>query len=290
MTTHLEVLATGPSTTVQDLGRPGFARWGVAWSGAADRASARLANRLLGNPEGHACLEVTLGGLMVRADDDVQLAVTGASCPVSVDGREVGRDTPLRVPAGAQLRLGAPAAGLRTYLAVRGGIDVPAVLGSRSTDTLGHLGPAVVEDGDRLPVGTPGPDLPRLDHAAVAPPAAGPVELRVRWGPRDDWFTEQARRRLVSEPWVAGSDSNRIAVRLDGPALERVDRRELPTEGMVRGAVQVPPTGPPSLLLADHPVTGGYPVIGVVVDADVDRAAQVRPGQQLTLRAMVGGA
>jgi biotin-dependent carboxylase-like uncharacterized protein len=256
----------------------------VAWSGAADRASARLANRLVGNPEGHACLEVTFGGLAVQVSGEHQLAVTGATCPVTVDGDEVGRDTPLRVADGAQLRLGPPAAGLRTYVAVRGGVDVPPVLGSRATDVLGQLGPPVVGEGDRLPVGPPGDRTPTLDQAAVRPPSSGTVELTVRLGPRSDWFTDDARRQLVDGPWVAGHDSNRIGVRLDGPTLARVDRRELPTEGMVRGSVQVPPSGPPTILLADHPVTGGYPVIGVVVDADVDRAAQVRPGQAVALR------
>lgn len=286
MSPHLEVLATGPLTTVQDLGRPGRADWGVSWSGAADQASACLANRLVGNPEGAACLEITFGGVAVRARGGVEVALTGAICPATVDGYAVGLNTPLRVADGAELALEAPTAGLRTYLAVRGGIDVAPVLGSRATDVLGQLGPPVVAAGDRLPIGAPGDTPPAIDHAAVRGPPSGTVELQVRLGPRGDWFTEDARRLLVTEPWVAGSDSNRIGLRLDGPALERVGQEELPTEGMVRGSVQVPPSGPPTILLADHPVTGGYPVIGVVVDADVDRAAQVRPGQAIVFRSI----
>jgi biotin-dependent carboxylase-like uncharacterized protein len=285
---HLEVLATGPLATVQDLGRPGHAHWGVSWSGAADRASARLANRLVGNPEGVACLEVTFGGLAVRAHEEVEVALTGARCPTTVDGHAVGPDTPFHVPDGAELRLAAPTAGLRTYLAVRGGIDVAPVLGSRATDVLGEVGPPVLCEGDRLPVGASAEEPSEVDQAAVRGPATGTVELRVRIGPRGHWFTDDARRRLVTEPWVASPDSNRIGLRLDGPPLARAGRDELPTEGMVRGSVQVPPSGPPTVLLADHPVTGGYPVIGVVLDADVDRAAQVRPGQHVHFR-LVGG-
>jgi biotin-dependent carboxylase-like uncharacterized protein len=286
---HLEVLATGPLATVQDLGRPGHAHWGVSWSGAADRASARLANRLVGNPEGEACLEITFGGLAVRALGEVEVALTGARCPASVDGYEVGPDTPFHVPDGAELRLAAPAAGLRTYLAVRGGIAVAPVLGSRATDVLGEVGPPVLSEGDRLPVGASSDEPSEVDQAAVRGPAAGTVELRVWIGPRGHWFTEDARHRLVTGPWMATPDSNRIGLRLDGPPLPRAGRDELPTEGMVRGSLQVPPSGPPTVLLADHPVTGGYPVIGVVVDADVDRAAQVRPGQRVHFRAVGGG-
>ncbi len=288
MSGQLEVLTTGPLTTIQDLGRPGNADWGVSWSGAADRASARLANRLVGNPEGAACLEVTFGGMALRALGGAEVALAGAIGPATVDGHQVGPNVPLRIADGAELQLGAPTAGLRTYLAVRGGIDVAPVLGSRATDVLGQLGPPVVSSGDRLPVGDAGDAPVAIDQVAVRGPSNGTVELQVRLGPRSDRFTAEARRVLVTEPWTAGPDSTRIGLRLDGPTLERATREELPTEGLVRGSIQVPPAGPPAVLLADHPVTGGYPVIGVVVDADVDRAAQVRPGQPIRFRS-VGG-
>jgi biotin-dependent carboxylase-like uncharacterized protein len=286
MRCSLEVLAPGPLTTIQDLGRPGYAHWGVPWSGAADRASARLANRLVGNPEGAACLEVTLGGLRLRVDADVLVATTGAPCPVTAGERTVGDHAVVTVRAGEELTLGPPDRGLRTYLAVRGGIDVPPVLGSRATDVLGGVGPAPLAAGHRLPVGALTVTHPPVDRAPVPAPAAGEVELRVRLGPRADWFTRAAGEALLAGAWVARPDSNRIALRLTGPELERQVLQELPSEGVVRGSLQVPPSGSPSIFLADHPVTGGYPVIAVVLDEDVDRAAQVRPGQRIRLRAV----
>ncbi|MPQ97032.1 5-oxoprolinase/urea amidolyase family protein [Modestobacter sp. I12A-02628] len=277
--TALTVLATGPLSTVQDAGRPGQAAWGIGRSGACDRAAHRLANRLVGNDEDAATVEVTFGGLAVRADADVLVTTTGARCAGSSC-----HDAPVTLPAGAELRLGPPATGLRTYLAVRGGIAVPPVLGSRSTDLLAGLGPAVLSPGVVLPVGDPTRPEPGVDLAPVPDPAGGTVTVRVLPGPRRDWFPDAAWAALTATAWVVSSDSNRVGVRLEGAPLERSSTRELPSEGMVRGALQVPPSGQPVLFLADHPVTGGYPVIGYVTDGDVDRCAQLRPGQLLRLR------
>lgn len=281
----LEVVATGPLTTVQDLGRPGLAALGVGRSGAADTASLRLANRLVGNDEGQAGLEVTFGGLGLRCEGGTTVALTGAPCPMSVDGRQVAPYSVVWVPDGATLRLGAPAAGLRSYLAVRGGVDVPPVLGSRSTDTLAGLGPAPLATGDRIPVGCPRGDLPGVDLAPVRVPDSGDIWLRVVAGPRADWFTTEAYDGLLASSYEVTADSNRVGMRLAGAALERSRDEELPSEGMVPGALQVPPSGQPTLFLADHPVTGGYPVIAVVVSEDLGLAAQARPGQQIRFRA-----
>ncbi|KRF34120.1 biotin-dependent carboxyltransferase family protein [Nocardioides sp. Soil805] len=278
----LEVVTPGVLTTVQDLGRPGLGALGVGHSGAADAPALRLANRLLGNPESAAALEVTFGGLEVVAHGNVTVTLTGAPCPVSVDGREAGAHGVVWVPDGATLRLGPPRAGLRSYLGVRGGIAVPAQLESRSADTLAALGPDPLAAGDRVPVGTAVSALPGVDLAPVACPEEGDVTLRVVDGPRADWFTEAAREALVSGPYEVTAESNRVGMRLSGPVLERAQDRELPSEGMVCGALQVPPSGQPTLFLADHPVTGGYPVVAVVVPADLPRAAQVRPGQHIT--------
>jgi biotin-dependent carboxylase-like uncharacterized protein len=278
----LEVVAAGPLTTVQDLGRPGHARWGVGAAGAADRGALRLANRLVGNDPAAAGLEVTFGGLRLRAGAAVHVALTGAACPATVDEQPVGHAALLHLRAGAELRLGAPRTGVRTYVGVRGGIDVPVVLGSRSTDVLAGLGPAVVTGGTVLPVGRPHGPLPDIDQAPVREPPGDDVVLRVRRGPRDDWFSAAASAQLVDARWVVGADSDRVGLRLTGPALERSDTavdRELASEGVVPGALQVPPSGRPTLLLTDHPLTGGYPVLAVVADADVDAAAQLRPGQ-----------
>lgn len=279
MTRTVTVLAPGPLTTLQDAGRPGQAGTGVGRSGAADRSSYRLANRLLGNLAGCAVLEVTFGGLVLEASADLTVVTTGARCPGSWM-----HDAPGRLPAGGTLRLGVPRTGLRTYVGVRGGFVVPPVLGSRSTDVLSGLGPPVVAAGDVLPVGTPSLPMPGVDLAPVADPAGGEGTVRVLPGPRRDWFTDSAWATLTGTPFSVTSESNRVGLRLDGPALERARRDELPSEGMLRGAVQVPASGLPVLFLADAPVTGGYPVIGYVVDADLDRCAQLRPGQPLRFR------
>ncbi|MGY1839494.1 MULTISPECIES: 5-oxoprolinase subunit C family protein [unclassified Modestobacter] len=278
MTRALTVLATGPLTTVQDEGRPGQAALGVGRSGACDRTSARLANRLVGNPRDAAVLEVTAGGLAVRADADLLVVTTGARCP----GAPHAAPTLLRT--GTELRLGHPVSGLRTYLAVRGGIDVAPVLGSRATDLLSGLGPAPLAAGDVLPVGrTPLPP-PGVDLAPVPDPPDGEVPVTVLPGPRADWFGDPGWAALTAQSWAVTSESNRIGLRLDGAPLTRLRAGELPSEGMLRGALQVPPSGRPVLFLADAPVTGGYPVIGYVTDADVDRCAQLRPGQHLRFR------
>jgi biotin-dependent carboxylase-like uncharacterized protein len=277
VTAALEVLATGPLATVQDLGRPGLAAVGVGRSGAADRDALRLANRLVGNEEGAAGGEVTFGGLVVRALRAVTVAVTGAVGPLSVGAV----NSVVHLAPGRRLALGTPTAGLRSYLAVRGGITVEPVLGSRSWDVLAGLGPKPLAVGDVLPAGPPPVTEPCVDLAPVAAPEAGEVVLRVRPGPRDDWFTADAVRELLSAVWTVGAASDRVGMRLDGPALPRAMEGELPSEGMVPGALQVPPGGRPVLFLADHPVTGGYPVIATVLRDDLSRAAQARPGRPL---------
>jgi len=281
VTRSIEVVRTGPLALVEDLGRPGLAASGVGRSGAADRGALRLANRLVANPEDAAGIEVVLGGLVMRATagNTVPLivALAGAPAPADIDGTPVGHHAVLALRAGQVLRLGTPPTGLRTYVAVRGGLAVDPVLGSRSTDVLAGLGPPRLAAGDVLPVGPEPAALPILDVAPVACPPGGTVTLRAVLGPRADRVADPAA--LARTPWTASSRSDRIGMRLEGGRLERAGAGDLPSEGMVRGAVQVPPCGEPVLLLADHPVTGGYPVAAVVLDTDVDRAAQVRPGQ-----------
>ncbi|MFR9729500.1 biotin-dependent carboxyltransferase family protein [Saccharopolyspora sp. MS10] len=284
----IEILEPGPFATVQDLGRPGRAAIGVGVSGAADRRSLRLANRLVGNPEGAAAVETTAGGLRLRAERDLLVAVTGAASPLEVGGRAEPVNTVLRLPAGGELRLGPPVRGLRGYVAVRGGIDVPPVLGSRATDVLSGLGPPPIAAGTRLPIGPPPAAFPLVEQAPVRREPDGELWLRVVLGPRASWFTEEAHRALLAEPFAVSSEIDRVGMRLDGPALPRARADELPSEGVVLGSLQVPPSGRPTLFLADHPVTGGYPVIAVLLAADVDRAAQARPGQRVRFRAVRG--
>jgi biotin-dependent carboxylase-like uncharacterized protein len=279
----IEVVRSGSLTTVQDLGRPGLAHLGVGHSGAADRGSLRLANRLVGNSEGAACLEITLGGFSARFTQAGVIALVGAPCPVRLSGRDGFMHGPIDVAPGDELSVGAPIRGVRTYVAVRGGIDVPPVLGSRSTDMLAGLGPAPLCPGMRLPVGDDAGELPNVD---VAPVPAIPEEivLRVVPGPRDDWFGATALTTLTTTAYKVTTQSNRVGIRLSGATLERSVTRELPSEGTVCGALQVPPNGQPVLFLADHPVTGGYPVIAVVCEPDLCHAAQARPGQRLRFR------
>ncbi|MCA1185195.1 MULTISPECIES: biotin-dependent carboxyltransferase family protein [unclassified Saccharopolyspora] len=279
----IEVVAPGPLATVQDLGRPGHAGIGVGVSGAADRGALRLANRLVGNPEGAAGIETTFGGLVLRPERDVTVAVTGADGPITVDGRAEPVNTVLRVRAGALLRLGTPACGLRGYVAVRGGIAVEPVLGSRATDVLSGLGPPRLAAGTRLPVGPAPREFPVIDQAPVRA-RDGQLVLDVVPGPRADWFTDHALAALLGAEFEVSAEIDRVGMRLDGPELTRCRDDELPSEGMALGSLQVPPSGRPTLFLADHPVTGGYPVIAVLLAAEVDRAAQARPGQRIRFR------
>ncbi len=276
----IEVLDPGGLTTIQDAGRPGLAHLGVPPSGAADAPAHRLANRLVGNAEDAAALETTLRGPVLRFHRPALIALAGAPVEATAGGRPLAMHAGEHVPAGVELRLGLARVGVRTYLAVRGGIAAPETLGSAATDLLTGLGPAPLRAGDRLAIADRAGPWPPV---AIAPVAAVPrgAPLRVIPGPRDDWLAPDALERLCGEAWSVAASANRIGVRLDGPPLRRAREGELESEGMVAGALQVPPAGRPILLLADHPVTGGYPVLAVVVAADMPRAAQLRPGDHV---------
>jgi biotin-dependent carboxylase-like uncharacterized protein len=281
---HLEVVAAGPLTLVQDLGRTGLASLGVGPSGAADRGAFTLGARLLGQPTDRAALECHHGGLTVRALGSVTVALTGAPAPTAVDGTPVAHAAPFLVRDGSVLQLGRPTSGLRTYVSIRGGIMVAAVLGSRSYDTLSGIGPEPLMPGDVLPIGQPLGE-PLVDVAPVAAPPLGDVTLELTPGPRSDWL--EGLDALTRPVWQVSAASDRVGVRLDGASLARAagfEGRELPSEGVVRGAVQLPADGRPVLFLADHPVTGGYPVVGVLTSRSADAAAQLVAGQVVRLR------
>ncbi|MGW4856434.1 5-oxoprolinase subunit C family protein [Streptomyces sp. NPDC004288] len=274
------VVRAGALTTVQDLGRTGYANLGVPRSGALDPAAARLVNRLVGNAEDAAVLETTVDGCALRPRCAVTVAVGGAPCPVRVDGRPAAWGTAVRIGAGSVLEVGSAVRGLRSYVALGGGIAVAPVLGSRSTDLLSGLGPAPLAEGAVLPLGA----AVAVRGPVDAPPWPGPPDelvLRVRLGPREDWFTAPALRAFTTRAYRVSPTSNRIGLRVEGPALERAVPGELPSEGMVLGAVQVPPDGRPVVFLADHPTTGGYPVVAVVREADLGAAAQAVPGTRV---------
>lgn len=286
---EVEVLATGPLVLVQDRGRPGLAAVGVGRSGAADAGALRLANRLVGNGPGAAGLEVLLGGLVLRFPAGGVVALAGAEVPADVDGVPVAPHAATRVPPGGVLRTSTAARGLRLYVAVRGGVDVPPVLGSRAADRLAGIGPAPLRVGDTLPVGT---DVVGSAQPWADPPRdwPGTVVLRVAPGPRPDWFATGEFERLLAGRFAVSPASDRVALRLDGPPVERADRGELPSEPLAPGAVQVPPDGRPVVFGVDHPVTGGYPVVAVVEPRSRDRAAQLRPGDTVRFARFEGSA
>ena len=291
----LVVERVGAQTLVVDRGRPGWAHIGVPTAGALDSPAHALAQRLVGNPPDAAGLEILLGGLAVRADGPATVAVTGPPTTVGVEAgprrhrvRSVGTHGAVHLRDADVLVVDPPATGLRLYLAVSGGVDVTPVLGSRSADTLSGLGPDPLAVGTRLPVGPhPGP-VPASGPVPVGP-VADAVDLAVRLGPRDDWIADAAAA-LAGPTWTVAADADRVGVRFDTATDDLLRRAasadgvELRSEGLVLGALQVPPDGRPLVFLADHPTTGGYPVVGVVEPAGLPALAQARPGSSVRWR------
>lgn len=283
---HLRIIDAGVLSTVQDLGRSGYAHLGVTSSGAADRASLTLANRLVGNAEGAAAVENTCGGLTFELTAGRHVSVTGAPLAVTVDAVPVTEPSRFYACAGQRIQLGRPTHGLHAYLAVAGGVDSARVLGSASRDSLSGLGPAALRRDQDLILGMPCTarysDVP-LELIPQRVPR-GHTEIAFRWGPRDALFSPADRAQFTRANWTVSSQTDRVGARLNGPALS-IGEVHLPSEGMMRGAVQVPPSGEPIVFLADHPVTGGYPVIGVVTDDAVALVAQASPGTTLRFTA-----
>jgi KipI family sensor histidine kinase inhibitor len=304
-TSGLRVLAPGIHSLIEDLGRQGHSALGVSAAGALDRASLRRANRLVGNAPSAAAIETVSGGLRVQAVGDQVVAVAGAPSELTVvtpsassveeggDTEDRQRTVPVAAPFalldGEILTIGVPDAGFRSYVAVRGGVDVPAVLGSRSTDTMSGIGPEPLAAGQLLPSGSAA-DSGVVGSPEIQPdyPSGGVTVLDIVPGPRADWFDQAALDSLCSQDWTVKPESNRVGMRLQGTPLERSRTGELPSEGTVAGAIQMPPEGLPVLFLADHPITGGYPVIGVVVDHQLDLAAQVPIGGSIRFRIAPG--
>ncbi|WP_405216846.1 carboxyltransferase domain-containing protein [Agrococcus sp. Ld7] len=288
----IEVVRPGAQLLVEDLGRPGLAAQGVAASGTADRASLREANRAVGNPPGAAGLEHAGGGAVLRFRGNAVIALAGARADarVLVGGRApslaVEHGEPVAIEDGDELRVGALWDGHRVLLAIRGGLDVEPVLGSLATDTLAQLGPAPLAAGAVLPLHGPSRGAlavePLRSPHLPLPIAGETVEIEIVLGPRDEWFTAEATAALLGQEWLVTPHSDRVGLRLRGRTpLERAVRGELESEGTVTGAIQVPGDGQPVLFLADHPLTGGYPVIGAVVDRDLDLLGQLPPGARI---------
>lgn len=286
----LEVVSPGVQLTVQDRGRSGHAAEGVPAAGAMDRAAHDSANDAVGNTVGAATLEIAFGGAVLEVHRSAVFAVTGAPVPLSVEdatGAESSpeRGVPFLATAGSRLTFGFTPRGTRAYLAARGGFDAQRSVGSRSTDTLSGLGAPPLRAGDTVGILPTTSGTVAMDPAIARDyPAPGEsVKLRVTLGPRNEWFTAAAITALATQPWQVSALSDRVGARLEGETpLERCSAAELPSEGVVRGSIQVPANGVPVIFLADHPVTGGYPVIAVVVDEDLHLAAQLPPGAIVT--------
>ncbi len=296
----LRIVSPGLQSLIQDLGRHGHSGLGVSAAGALDRASLRRANRLVGNAPGAAgietvAIETVAGGLTVQAVGDQVLAVAGApselaiTTPAGPEAEPARRTVPMATPFalldGETLSIGAPTSGFRSYLAVRGGVDADPVLGSRSTDTMSGSAPRRWPPGSSWPpAATPNPASSAIRNCSPEFPGTGVTVLDVVPGPRADWFDAEALASLTRQDWVVKTAVQPVGMRLDGTPLQRTREGELASEGTVAGALQVPPEGLPVLFLADHPITGGYPVIAVVVDSQLDRAAQIPIGGTICFR------
>lgn len=284
--TGLRVLAAAFPILVQDAGRPGQAGQGISASGAMDLPSLRRANRRAGNPSDSPALEVTLGPVRLTVDAPATLVLDGAADRAEIESGEarvpVDVSRPFALDPGEVLVVPPPARGMRSYLARRGGFDVPRLLGSAATDTLANIGPAPLGAGAVIGFADdPAMAVDPIPAEAARLPAAGEtVLLPVTLGPRADWFADEVVARFLAQAWEVTPQSSRVGIRLAGEALER-DARELPSEGTERGAVQVPHSGQPVLFLADHPLTGGYPVIATVLPEALPLAGQVPPGARI---------
>ncbi|MBB3944442.1 KipI family sensor histidine kinase inhibitor [Rhizobium skierniewicense] len=290
---HFDVLAAPMPAVFQDLGRFGQTGQGVSASGALDRSALNTANRIVGNPANTACLEITLGGFSFKSTSRAVIGVAGASCIITVKSDaysvEANPYMPISLEAGDVVTFGNPAKGMRCYLAVRGGFEVAPVLGSTSTDTLAVVGPDTVTAGSilNLKKNKNGLSSVSIDEVPAfdLPQVGDVVTLDVVMGPRTDWFTQRGIETLTSQLWQVTPQSSRVGIRLAGETpLERKDSAELPSEGTATGAIQIPHSGQPVLFLADHPLTGGYPVIGAVAEYHLDLAGQIPINAKIQFR------
>lgn len=291
MNASLTVVKPGMLTTVQDLGRRGYQGLGVPVSGPMDPYSHRLANLVLGNDPMAAALEITLMGPELVADAALSCAVAGADIETVVDGRPIAPNVPFAVPAGGRIRFGAHRRGTRLSLAVRGGFDVPLTLGSRATHLVSRMGPfggRALRAGDVLHVaGSSGSTGSSGSHLAKPLELPGhSARLRVVPAVHRDRFTDDSWGLLMRGEFMVTPQSNRMGYRLDGPALAHVGSADILSEAMPLGAIQVPASGQPILLLAERATTGGYATIANVITADIPIAGQLAPGDRISFDAV----
>jgi biotin-dependent carboxylase-like uncharacterized protein len=278
----IEVQAPGLFTTVQDLGRPGFGPIGVSASGAADPTALRLANIVLGNPQNAAGLEMTLQGGQFLFPEGALVAFGGSDFGASINGRPLALYSSHEIPPGQLLHIGRSQSGARCYLCVRGGIQVPLILGSASTHVLSRLGGIegrALRRGDRLEIG---PEPARPARQSLQLQAAAPATvLRTTVGPQADWFTEASAAAFYNAAYTVTSDANRMGIRLAGAPLEATVASQLISEGVSLGCIQIPAGGQPVILFVEQQTTGGYPKIANVIAADLPALGQLKPGDQI---------
>jgi antagonist of KipI len=282
----------GPFITIQDLGRYGHQKSGIPVAGALDRFALETANRLVGNPPGAACLEVTLIGPELMFEQDTVIAITGADLSATLDGHLISLWTSHYVSAGSVLQFGKPVRGVRAYLAIAGGIDVPIVMGSRSTYLKGHIGGfqgRALQTGDILPIGEPAETYAPRRLSKTPDYIASHGEetvVRVVLGPQEDHFTQEAITTFLSSTYRITPQSDRMGYRLEGTPLAHRGRAEIISDAIPEGAIQVPANGQPIILLADRQTTGGYPKIATVISADLPKLAQSAPGATVRFSAV----
>lgn len=281
----VKVIIPGALTTVQDAGRFGYQNAGIQTSGVMDHKAYEQANALVGNTKGQAVLEATLYGGMMEITEDTVAAVTGADMDPKVNGAPCGMNRPFLLKAGDTLSLDMVKTGCRTYIAFAGGIDVPVVMGSRSTNMKCQMGGyegRPLKSGDVLPIGTPessyedvrNRSFPREEYSSL-------IEVRVIEGPQQEYFTENGKRTFYQETYTISDQSDRMGYRMDGPEIESKSGTDIISDGIAFGSVQVPASGKPIVLLADRQTTGGYAKIATVCSFDIPRLVQGKPGDQV---------
>ncbi|KOC92939.1 5-oxoprolinase subunit PxpC [Winslowiella iniecta] len=277
----LTIFRAGISTSIQDAGRTGWRQYGIGLSGALDIPAMKTANLLVGNPQDSAVLEITLGQFSAEFGRDGWIALTGAGCNATIDGKPVWTGWRTPVKAGQKLTLAMPAHGMRSYLALDGGFDLPPLLGSVSTDLKAGFGGQHgrrVEDGDQLPLGQP---THRFRKAAGVRQLLWGNRLRALPGPEYHEFSRESQEAFWRTGWKLSPQSNRMGYRLQGRTLARDSDRELLSHGLLPGVIQVPPNGQPIVLMSDAQTTGGYPRIACVIEADLYHLAQIRLGEPM---------
>ncbi len=289
----IEVLKPGLMTTVQDQGRWGCQCYGVGIAGAMDSFALAAANRLLGNPEEAAGLEMTLQGPTLKFHRETIFALAGADLGPKLEGNPIANWTCQLAPAGSILSFSGKASGIRAYLSVSGGIDVPLVMGSKSTYLLGRFGGLEgrpLRAQDHLPIPAPIHDYPKRIGKEfpedLRPPYRKNPQIRVVKGPFDEFFSDEGKRAFYSTEYTVTPNSDRMGYRLQGDPITRKKQGELITCGLAHGTIQVPPNGQPIILLSDRQTIGGYPIIATVIHADLPLIAQCAPGDKLRFLAV----